>query len=88
MVSRRDRRHSHAEPQGRNLSAVQEVSAEKADRHEGVIEIDEAAGSDLGGLVVLGEGGGNSESDHAGGHAGTANDKNEAATETLDAEEG
>lgn len=88
VVGRRDAGHDHAEADGRDLGAVQEVRAQEADGHKGVEEVEEAASADHGGAVVVGERGGDGKRNHAGGHARARDYEDDTAAEAVDAEEG
>ena len=88
MVGRRNRRHGHTQADGRNLGTVQEVGAEETDGHEGVEEVDEDAGGDLGRVVLGAPGRADGQGYHADAHAAAGDHEDGAAAQAVDGEEG
>lgn len=65
VVCCRQTGHGDTEAGGCDFGAVEEVGAEETDGNEEVEEEDEERRGNLGGLIGLGEGGGDGESQHA-----------------------
>lgn len=88
VVGRGNRGHGHTQADWRNLGTVQKVGAEESNGHEGVEEVDEDTGGDLGRLVLGTHGGADGQGDHADAHAAPGDHEDGAASEAVDGEEG